>query len=174
MGITPHCTERDEMPIDAIRSAPDIQEIKCLFNDILAHGTREKVANVLGVTRKDVSNRFTLDHERKPALYEGLREVWSVCLVSPEAGRKLRAYIDGLFDYWLDPPVATGKNITTIIGEAGEEMATLSREHLEERPVRDRRDQALAVRALIDEYIAVLEQQFELRAETRFSSKRAG
>lgn len=113
---------------------------------------------------------------RKPklSLGEGLREIQAVCLVSPEAGRKLRAYIDGLLDYWLDPPIATGKNITTITGEAGEEMATLTKAQLEEKPARLRRDQALTVRALIDEYIAALEQEFELRSESRFNSKRAG
>lgn len=153
------------MSTDALRSAPDIQEIKSLLGDILAHGHREKVANVLGVTRKDISNRLSPDENRKPGLVEGLREYWAICVVSQEAGRKLRAYIDGLSDSWLNPPVGTDKNLATLIGEAGEEMATLSRMRHEGKPIHEQREQALAARAALDQFLAALETQFELKSE---------
>lgn len=104
--------------------------------------------------------------KKKLGLIEALREFQAICVVSQEAGWKLKAYIDGLGDAWLNPPAGTDKNLATLIGEAGEEMATLSRMRHEGKPVHEQREQALAARAALDQFLAALEQQFELKQES--------
>src|SRR5229473_5172379 len=121
------------MSINSMRAAPDLAKIKALLRDIVSHGDQSDVANILGCTRKDVSNRFSPESDRKPGLYEGLREAWALSCVNPEAARKLRAFIDGLFDSWLDPVQATEKNLATLIGDASQEATDLVRARLENK-----------------------------------------
>jgi hypothetical protein len=156
--------------------APDIQEIKCLLRDIISHGDQVTIANLLGVKSTDVSHRFNPDQDRKPALVEGLREGWAISIVNPEAGRKLKAYVNALFDSWLEPVKATDKNLSTLVNEALKETTELVIARSEAVPVHDQLDRALAVQQVIDQIIVGLQSQFELRAESdvkRFP-KRAG
>lgn len=152
------------MSTKSMRTAPDLAKLKALLRDIVDHGDQSDVANILGCTRKDVSNRFNPDSDRKPGLYEGLREAWAISAVNPEAARKLRAFIDGLFDSWLDPVQATEKNLATLVGDALDEAAELARTRMESKPVHLQREQALALRATVDQFISGLDNQFELRA----------
>ena len=148
-----------------MRSAPDQHELKCLLSDIVKHGNKTKVANILGVSPSDISQRFDAENEtRKLALAEGLREVWAICGADQEAGRKLRSYIEGLFDCWLDSVKVTDKNLSCLLSDASQDALSLLRARsIDGKPVHVQREQALAVRATIDQFIAGLESQ-ELRA----------
>jgi hypothetical protein len=161
------------MSTNSMRAAPDLAKLKALLRDIVSHGDQADVANILGCTRKDVSNRFAPESDRKPGLYEGLREAWALSAVNPEAARTLRAFIDGLFDSWLDPVMATEKNLSTLVGDANQEAGDLVRARLENKPARQQREQALALRATVDQFIAGLDNQFELRSETAKFPQRA-
>lgn len=160
------------MSTNSMRAAPDLAKLKALLNDIVNYGDQADVANILGCTRKDVNNRFNPEQERKPGLYEGLREAWALSVVNPDAGRKLRAFIDGLFDSWLNPVKATDKNLSELTDTAMQEAVELMRARIvENKPVRVQREQALALRATVDQFIAGLDNQFELKSEsdvTRF------
>lgn len=153
------------MTTTPMRAAPDMAKLKTLLSDLISSGDQVDIANILGCTRQDISNRFRTDSERKPGLYEGLREAWALSAVNPEAARKLRAFIDGLFDSWLDPVTATEKNLTTLVGDASQEATDLVRARLESKPSHVQREQALALRATIDQFIAGLDNTFELRSQ---------
>src|SRR5687768_14833594 len=103
-----------------MKKAPSINAIKILLRDILSHGDQEEVANILGVKPAELSRRFQVDGDRKPALYEAMRDAWAITATNQDAGWKLKAAIDELFDGWLEPVKATDKTLTTLIREAQE------------------------------------------------------
>lgn len=153
------------MGTDYMNLAPDINEIKCLLHDIISRGAQAKVANVLGVSPADLSHRCNPDHDRKPGLVEGLREAWAIAAVDQEAYRKLKAYLYTLLESWAETAKPTDKNLSGLLGDAAKDLTELQRARfIEGKPVHDQLDQALAVKASIDEFIAGLGTQFELKS----------
>lgn len=147
-----------------MRLAPDLQQIKSLLSDIVSRGDQAAIGNILGVTAQDISNRFNPDNARKPALVEALRELWAISLVNQDAAQKLKAYIDGLFSAWLDPVKTSERNLSTLLGDASQEVTDLIRARLEGKPIHTQREEALAAQAALTQFIAGLDGQFELRS----------
>lgn len=155
------------MNTDIMNLAPDINEIKCLLHDIVSRGTQAKIANFLGVSAADFSHRCNPDHDRKPGLVEGLREAWAIAAVDQEAYRKLKAYLDGLLESWTEQAKPTEKNLSGLLGDAAQQITELQRARfIENKPVHDQLEQALAVKVAIDQFIAGLGNQFELKQGT--------
>lgn len=156
------------MDTEIMNLAPDIYEIKCLLHDIISRGAQTKVAAVLGISAADLSHRCNPDHDRKPGLVEGLREAWAIAAVDPEAYRKLKAYLETLLQSWTEQTKPTEKNLSGLLGEAAKELTELQRARfIENKPVHDQLDQALAVKAAIDEFIGGLGTQFELKSNVK-------
>lgn len=152
------------MPQEAIKSAPNITKLKVVLHDILTDGDQTEIAGMFGLSHQCVSQRFSTGSQTKPSLYEGLREAWAISCVNPEAGWKLKAYVDGLFDSWLSPVQATEKNLTALIRDAQENMTALVSAKLDNKPLAELREEGRAARGAIDQLLAALDLEFELRS----------
>lgn len=127
------------------------------------------MADTLGILPAELSRRLQVDGNRKPDLYGGLRECWAATTTNQNAGWKLKAAIDALFDDWLDPVKATDKNLTTLIREAQECLTALITGKLDNKPLRELKEEARATRAAIDQLLAGLESEFELRSDSNIN-----
>lgn len=148
------------------KKAPSINAVKILLRDSLNHGDQEEMADRLGILPAELSRRLQVDGNRKPDLYGGLRECWAATETNQDAGWKLKAAIDALFDSWLEPVKATDKNLTLLIKEAQESLTALVTAKLDNKPLRDLKEEARSVRKAMDQLLDGLDNEFELRAET--------
>lgn len=98
---------------------------------------------------------------RKLGLTEALRECQAITLTNPEAGRKLQAYIDWMFSEWLEEISPEPKTDADLVRASAELYAA----RLESKPSHVQREQALALRATVDQFISGLDNTFELRSQ---------
>lgn len=164
------------MSQEALKAAPAIRKVKTVLRDITSDSNQSGIAALLGVTHQDISQRFTPGNPRKPALFEGLRESWAVCVENDDSGWKLKAYVVSLFDSWLNPVKATEKTITALIQEGHESYGKVITARLEGRPLGELREELQRARKAIDQLESALDNEFELKSENevRQFSKRAG
>lgn len=87
-------------------TAPNPREIATLVSDLLKHGDQEKVADALHITPSNLSRRLNPLDVNRLGLYEGLRELWAIAEVNPDAFSGLRVYVETLFDSWQKPATA--------------------------------------------------------------------
>lgn len=153
------------MTLEPVKLAPDVVKVKCMLRDILSHGDQAAIAAILGVKHQDISQRFSPDNDRKPGWIEALREGWAISVVNQDAGWKLKAYVDSLFDSWLSPVRPSEKNLTTLIREAQEGLTALVGAKLDGKPLGELREEGRAARAALDQLLAGLDLEFELKAE---------
>ncbi len=148
------------------KKAPNIDAIKRLLRDVLTHGDQVEVGDMLGVKSAQLSRKFAVDGDRIPDLFHGLREAWAISVVNPEAGWKLKAFVNGLFDNWLSPVKPTEKNMTTLIREAQEGLTALVSAKLDGKPLSELREEGRTARGALDQLLASLDLEFELRSES--------
>lgn len=146
---------------------PSIRDLKVLLDDELKNGARVEIANILGVTEAIISRRFNPNDDRKPYLFEGLRESHAVCMADSHAGAVLRSYIDGLFDSWLNPPIAGEASLSCLVCNVDKETGDLVRARLANLPAHEQLKEAREVKAVAEEVIRALEEQMRLREVVR-------
>lgn len=106
-------------------ATPLQHDVKRFLSATVKHGTHKRLACALGVSRGDVSRRFSPnDEDRKLAIAERLEEARQLCLIDPVQGELLRHYIDGLFESWLNPS-RPQSDITELTCKVNKETAEL-------------------------------------------------
>ena len=150
-----------------MRHAPSQQDLKRLLDDAVKHGSRARIANILGVTEGNISRRFNPNDELKLALADGLRECWAVCGADESAGQILRSYINGLFDSWLAPAKSGQAAITSLVCDVNRETADLVNARMESRPLHLQLKEAREVGAANDRVIQALERQIQEQNDIR-------
>lgn len=160
---------------ETMNLAPDIHEIKCLLHDIISRGAQAKIANVLGVSPANLSQRCHPEHERKPGLVEGLREAWAISAVDQEAYEKLLVYIENLLHSWRDTTKPNERGVSILVGEATELLAALQKARfIESRPIHDQRELLTSVIATLQKALSGLPNEFELRSDSDVARFRKG
>lgn len=155
-------------------SAPDTIEIKTVLRDAVSHGTVAKVANILGVTPGDISHRFDPNNERKMNLTEGLREMWALALADPEAYRIVKTYCVMLMDSWAEPVPTSDKSLSGLVGEAAQKLIDLqTARFIDNRSENAQREEALAIITALQQFLAGLGKQLELKNQAVTPIKRA-
>lgn len=153
---------------------PDAIEIKTVCNDAPSHGTIAQVANILGASPGDVSNRFNPNHERKVYLAEGAREAWAIANADPNAYRIIKTYYVMMLNSWAEPIATSEKSLSELIGEAAQKLNDLQRARfIDGRSEKVQREETLAIIAALQDFLAGLGKQLKLtEAEAPTSIRR--
>lgn len=119
----------------------DQSAFKLFLRDILKHGDLAKLANHFGVSEAAISQRLNANSEVPCNLYRGLKEAEAICLVNPDAGAKLKAFIDDLFDTWLNP--ATNRKPDLVLSDIAQDEADLLTARFKHLPIHEQRSRAI-------------------------------
>jgi hypothetical protein len=139
----------------------DQSDFKLFLKAILAHGDIVKIANWYGVTEQAISQKLNPNLEIPCDLYRGLRQAEAISKINPEAGAKLRALINDLFDQWDASVVPSRPEI--LLGEISGEFAELLKARLSNKPIHLQRKEALDLQAEVARFVESLELM-EVRA----------
>lgn len=146
-----------------MRAAPDQKLIEGVIDDALTHGDKGKVANALQKSASDITQRFNPNEAKQSGCFRALSELWAISGVNPDAAETIFALFDSYRAQWLEETKPTDRCLSSLVGDASAELTALIRARLEGKPAHVQRKEALELRAVVDRFLAGLEQS-ELRA----------
>lgn len=128
-------------------NAPSPETIKCFLRETIPYGGQVKIANILGVTPGEISQRFNPDGDRKLWIAEGVREEWAIAGGAPTGYALLRTFLDAARDSWQTP--VKPESLTALVVAADKEADDVIQAWATGKPVHVQRAQIVeAIEAL--------------------------